>query len=378
MPLLTNETQFKKFLKGIGITTYRVAGDSIILSSSQRSRSGRKSELNSVQAFFKGSKYIDDGRSGYVETKVNSKTIKIFSKPEKTASGIVLKPSFFDGITDVQIPLSEYAEKVKNGITSNEKLDGQQKQLLLALLKYHVTFSPADLSALKKTFASLKQTLPLNTINNDFGEVLGPLAILKKKLLPINARTCSVFLPSRSNEPLLDYKIYDREKNTEYKISAKSGDTTNTLKPGDVLMLIDESDKMKRKHQSTDQYKVLKLLKENSWKEGPILALKYLKDKNYSEAKWLKNTNYTEPARQQSENSLVKISKDSLDFTNIYTDATNAKVYYVKFALDQSGVPDWDILLNEEDRPKVKKRIEFRSKNFVGRPNGDKLGFQPK
>lgn len=378
MPLLANETQFKKFLKGIGITTYRVAGNIIVLSSSQRSRSGRKGELNSVQAFFKGSKYIDDGRSGYVEAKINSKTIKIFSKPEKTASGIVLKPSFFDGITDVQIPLSQYAEKVEQGIKNTDKLDSKQKQLLLALLKYHVTFSSADLTVLKRTFASLKDVLPLSTINNDFGEVLGPLAILKKKFLPINVRTCSVFLPSRSNEPLLDYKIYDREKKTEYKISAKSGDTTNTLKPGDVLMLIDESDKMKKKHQSTDQYKVLKLLKENSWKEGPILALNYLKDKNFAEAKWLKDIKYTEPSRQQSENSLVKISKESLDFTNIYTDATNAKVYYVKFLLNQTGVPDWEILVNEEDRPKVKKRIEFRSKNFVGRPNGDKLGFQPK
>jgi len=378
MAILSNETQFKKFLKGLGITTYRTAGNSIVLSSTQRSRSGRKSELVAVQAFFKGSKYIDDGRSGYVVTKVNNKEIKIFSKPEKTASGIILKPSFFEGITDIDIPLSEYAEKVEKGIKSNDKLDGQQKQLLLALLKYHTTFSTADLTALKKTFNALKTTLPLSTINNDFGEVLGPLAILKKKLLPINIRTAVVFIPSRSNEPLLDYRIYDKEKKTNYKISAKSGDTTNTLKPGDVIKLIDGSAKIKQKHQSTDQYKVLQLLTENTWKEGPILALNYLKSKNFSETKWLKETNYTEPTRQQSENSLVKISKESLDFTNIYVDATNAKVYYVKFLLDATGVPAWEILLDSKNRPKSDKRIEFRSKNFVGRPNGDKLGFQPK
>lgn len=378
MPILTNEAQFKKFLKGIGISKYRVAGDSIVLSSSQRSRSGRKSELNALKAFFKGSKFVDDGRSGYLEHKVNNKLIKIFSKPEKTASGIVLKPSFFDGITDTDIPLSQYASRVENAIQTNSVLSGQQKQLLLALLKYHVTFSPIDLANLKKTFNSLKETLPINTINNDFGEVLGPLAIHKKKLLPINLRTCTVFIPSRSNEPLLDYKIYDRDSKTEYKISAKSGDTTNTLKPGDVIMLIDQSENMKKKHQSTNQYKVLKLLSENSWKEGPILALDYLRGKNFKEAKWLESVNYTEPRRQQSENSLVQISKQSLDFTDIYTDATNAKVYYVKFMIGQSGVPEWDILLDSENRPKVKQRIEFRSKNFVGRPNGDKLGFQPK
>jgi hypothetical protein len=378
MALLTNESQFKTFLKKIGINSYRIAGNSIVLASPQSSRSGRKSELNSVQAFFKGSKFVDDGRSGYVETKINNKAIKIFSKPEKSASGIILKPSLFDGITDVDIPLSKYAEKVREGIESNKKLDGQQKQLLLALLKYHTTFSPSDLTMLKKTFASLSEVLPLNTINNDFGEVLGPLAVLKKKFLPITSASCSVFIPSRSNEPLLDYKIYDKTKKTEYKISAKSGDSTNTLKPGDVLMLIDESDKMRKKHQSTDQYKVLKLLKENSWKEGPILALDYLKSKRLKEAAWLKNTKYTEPTRQQAENSLVEISRNSLDFTSIYTDATNAKVYYVKFQIGKNGVPEWEILANEEDRPKVKKRIEFRSKNYVGRPNGDKLGFQPK
>ena len=377
MSVITNENEFKNFLKGIGINTYRVAGNSIILASTQRSRSGRKAELNAVQAFFKNSEFIDDNRSGYLLVKDNNKKIKIFSKPEKIATGIILKPSFFEGITDIDIPYSSYVNKVENGIMSNSKLDEQQKQLLLTLLNYHKTFSISDLNIFKKTFNALKDTIPLSTINNDFGEVLGPLAVIGKKLLPIRETDGVVYIPSRINEPLLDYRIYDKRAKTDYKISAKSGDTTNTLKPGDVYKLINESAEMKEKHRNSDQYNVIKLLAENTWKAGPILALNYLKSKGFSDASWLNSTDYTEPSRQQSENSLMKISKETLNFNEIYFDATNAKIYYVKFLLGISGDPSWKILTDAENRPKIDKRVVFRSKNYVGRPNGDKLGFQP-
>jgi hypothetical protein len=134
---------------------------------------------------------------------------------------------------------------------------------------------------------------------------------------------------------------------------------------------------MKEKHRNSDQYNVIKLLAENTWKAGPILALNYLKSKGFSDASWLNSTDYTEPSRQQSENSLMKISKETLNFNEIYFDATNAKIYYVKFLLGISGDPSWKILTDAENRPKIDKRVAFRSKNYVGRPNGDKLGFQP-
>ena len=46
--------------------------------------------------------------------------------------------------------------------------------------------------------------------------------------------------------------------------------------------------------------------------------------------------------------------------------------------MGSDGIPVWEILKDNANRPEAKKRIEFRSKNYVGRPNGDKLGFQPK
>jgi hypothetical protein len=377
---VTLPSNFKKQLKTIGIEKYTQVGNSIILASKQSSRSARKSELQAVTKFFKGSKLIDDGRSGYVEAKISNKTVKIFSKPERTASGIVLKPSFFSGLTDTEIPYSQYGNKLLASIQENQSLDASQKKLLESLARYHLSFSPSDLANFKKIYAKFKQTIPINTINNDFGEVLGPLAVIKKKLLPITPSSAKIFIPGKSNEPLLDYRIIvgAGPAATQYKISAKSGDTTNTLKPGDVMQLIDQDAKLKRKHAASHQYNVLKLLAEGSWKQGPIDALGYLKKQRYSEAKWLVDTTYAESTRQQSENSLVEISKKSLDFSDIYFDATNAKVYYVKFSLSNDGTPQWEILKDEKNRPESKKRIEFRSKNYVGRPNGDKLGFQPK
>lgn len=373
---MINEAAFKKFLKGISITNYKKVDNSIIVASTQKGRAERKSELQAIKAFFPKAKFVDDGRSGYLEILDGGKKIKIFSKPEKVAGGVILKPNFFKGVTDTEIPMSTYADTLINSIENNSKLDAQQKQLLISLTEYHRKFDATKGANFKKIYSNFKETIPLSTINNDFSELLGPLAVINKKLLPLTMSKTKAFIPDRGNEPLLDYKLISGSD--IYKISAKSGDTTNTLKPGDVFSLINAEAALLKRHSKTIQYQVLEILTNNSWKQGPITAVNFLKKNGIKEAKWITSNEYSEPMRQQSENTLVDISKTSLDFTKLYEDATNAKVYYVKFRMDQSGAIKWEILKDSKDRPEVKKRIVFRSKNFVGRPNGDKLGFQPK
>jgi hypothetical protein len=93
---------------------------------------------------------------------------------------------------------------------------------------------------------------------------------------------------------------------------------------------------------------------------------------------WLKNDDYTEEVRQKCEDTIVQISRESLDFTPIFADATNTKVFYIKFRMGNDGNAEWKLVetpKEKKEQDKLKKRVTFRSKNYVGRA-GDKLGFQ--
>jgi hypothetical protein len=93
---------------------------------------------------------------------------------------------------------------------------------------------------------------------------------------------------------------------------------------------------------------------------------------------WLKDDNYTEEVRQKCEDTIVQVSREELDFTSIFADATNTKIFYIKFKMGNDGSAEWKLVetpKEQKEQDKLKKRVTFRSKNYVGRP-GDKLGFQ--
>jgi hypothetical protein len=93
---------------------------------------------------------------------------------------------------------------------------------------------------------------------------------------------------------------------------------------------------------------------------------------------WLKNDVYTEESRQKCEDTIVKISRESIDFTPLFKDATDSKIFYVKFRMTIMGEVEWKLVETPKDKSeekKTQKRVSFRSKNFVGRAK-DKLGFQ--
>lgn len=383
---MITEQKFKTELKNLGLTNYKVVGNDIVILTSVTSRPERKSILKTIQgSFIKESTYVEDKGAGFLKIKLPSKTIRIFIKPEKTGGGLILKPQFFPGLTDKDIPFAFYQDVVSESIEAAllaKKLTLPQKALLDALVKYHSDINTSNLKLLKETFAVYKDLISINTLNNDFGEVLGPLAVINLKLIDkqITKLGSSIVLPGRGNEPLLDYKITvaSGSSKTVYKISAKSGDTTNTLKPGDVISLIDDEPLLLKKYIGKIEYEVVKILKENTVKEGPIKAIKFLKTKGVEKAKFIdKDSVYTEELRQQCENTIVSISKEDIDFTPMFNDATNAKIHYVKFQLSSDGTPKWDYIEQKKERPDIQtKRIVFRSKNFVGRA-ADKLGFQP-
>ena len=387
IPKMT-DSNFKKILRDIGILSYEVvSARSMILFGSSKSRSDRQEALRSLADVLKpyGASYVKESSAsgaGYIGVG----QAKIMLKPTKVAGNLILKPGLFgdsrNKIIDKDIPYKSYYSLLINSINTTDKLDDSQKEVLIALTEDAAGSTTASKSKVKKVMKSLGQTLSLSTINNDFGEVLGPLAVMTQRLLPIDSRSAIVRIPGRSNEPLLDYKITD--KNREYKISAKSGNTTNTLKPSDVVSLIEDNNLtnknfLYKKWKNTPQYALLKILDSGSTKQGPIDAGMWLKKNGYaSYFSWLKKSDYTEEIRQKAETAIVLISREALDFTEIFSDSVTSKVYYIKFKMSATGDIEWKLVETSQDKKESKKtlkRVTFRSKNFVGRPK-DKLGFQ--
>ena len=382
IPKLT-AANFSKIIKSVGSIKYDILQPkTVVLYSPTKSRADRMNSLKELADLLKqyGARY-DKSSSASGAGAVVVGSAKIILKPEKVASSIILKPGLFGDskttLVDIDIPFAQYYSAVTSAIRVTDKLSDEQKEVLLAITEHTRTNTSVSKSKMSKTLRNLGNTLPINTINNDFGEILGPIAIQANGLLPIDYKSAVVRVPGRSNEPLLDYKITD--KNKEFKISAKSGTTTNTLKPNDVIQLIKSDKKLYKKWKSTTEFQLLEILNAGSTKQGPIDAGIWLKENGFEEEfKWLKKAAYSEEVRQKAEDTIVKISRESLDFTPIFKDATESKVYYVKFRMTMTGDTEWKLVetpKDEKEEKKTKKRVSFRSKNFIGRAK-DKLGFQ--
>lgn len=380
-----SEAAFKKNLTAVGMSKYVIVSSrSVLLYGPLKARPERAEALKEFAKLFEkyGARYSKAPNGSKPSPGfVTIGSTKFELKPESTAGSVILKPGLFgttvNKVVDVDIPYASYTAKLLSSIDQTSKLTDVQKDFLRMLVEYTASPSPTTKAKIGKLLMGGMTGLQLNTINNDFGEVLGPIAVMTKGFLPIDRKSAVVRIPARSNEPLLDYKISDKTR--EYKISAKSGETTNTLKPGDVASLIKGDKKLIKKWQNTPEFKLIEILDEGSTKQGPITAGMWLKKNGYKTYfDWLKSDDYTEEVRQKCEDTIVKISREAMDLTPIFADATNTKVFYVKFKLSNSGDMEWKLVETPKDKKNdaaTRKRITFRSKNYVGRP-GDKLGFQ--
>lgn len=375
--------EFTNLVKTVGGSIFTIpTTKSIIVGTPFRERPRRKTLIQELgKLLIEKNTYVDDGRAGYLL--IARTKARIFVKPAVVSGGITLKPSIFNrgSLTDKKIPWNKYIITVKDAILNTTILDSYQKELLISLVDH--TYKPTaqtkgNLPIAMKSLGNIQ----ISTLNNDFSEVLGPIAVIRKKLIPgIDTRTAKIFIPARSNEPLLDYMISDSKN--EFKISAKaSKGQTNTLKPGDVYKLINDMPEHKRKFSMTMEYKVVEILNNSSWRQGPIDACYYLKKKGGAKYKnqlgWLDSPIYTETTRQRCEGILTDISRKHLDFTDMFIAATNSKIWYVKFHIAENGIMNFKLADRNAEAAANKtkiKRIAFRTKNYVGRPNGEKLGF---
>jgi hypothetical protein len=187
-------------------------------------------------------------------------------------------------------------------------------------------------------------------------------------------------------------------------ISAKSGKTTNLVKPGDILSLINKTDKLKKKWQNQLQYKIFEVLNNESIIMGPIAAVSFIYPKlitpkaientrgmlakgyddfNYDlvgMAGFISQNDYLKAKKKPTLNEIMyeceKViqseSKSKLDFTEIFKDAIKNQVIYVKFELSSTGEPEWKAIVSDDLKA---QSIFLRSKNGYTRKS-DRMGVQ--
>ena len=195
-------------------------------------------------------KFVHNGKN--IEGRV---VFDCIAKPGvKSSSAMSLKPQTFN-IGDTKYTFSEYRRQVIESIEENKRLSGELRSYLYAIFDYYSGGSTTPLQV-KKIFEEVQDSIPINDINKDFGEVLGSVAILqfgllKKARITLSKSSCKIYVPLRPNEPLMDYGIINGD--TQYVISAKSGKSTNVVKPRDVIDLLKKNDEKFKKWSNTKQ-----------------------------------------------------------------------------------------------------------------------------
>lgn len=325
----------------------------------------------------------------------------------KRVSGIKLKPQDFKFFVKENWSAKELTKALLGEIEERDDLEPQLKNYLVALTAYWGKEN-GSLEEIRATYGKFDRGLA--EVQKDYGEMLGAIAcclydVLKSKNITVGADV-KINFPLRGNEPLVDYYIQDA-KNGKLSISAKSGETTNTLKPKDVLDLI--ASKQKTSQWNTKGvYKFMKIVIDSSTVMMPFNAINMiegktvLSDEALAEASKFKAQNFsrtdynvelfkdlikligipasTKPTMGQlfynTEKYVVKKANEKYPPGDIFKEATSGSVIYVKFEVSQA-FPQGEFKVLAGDSTVIpKKDVFWRSKNATNRA-ADKIGLQP-
>jgi hypothetical protein len=394
---------WQKYFRGKGDIETRLKKDSEAFDAVSKSKLSFKLSNGTEVTYLKAPAY--DSKA-VVRTKVNGKYVTVrvpfdnIAKPGVKSSGAAsLKPQAFGVKDTVKYAPAAYYTLIKTGISERKDLNPSIKVYLNALLEHSCKkLKDQNLSII---YSKVESDLPLNDIKKDFGEVIGPLAIYYKKLLSDKGisvtQNMKIEVPLRPNEPLMDYSISEGAK--KYIISAKSGETTNVVKPNDILMLIDKDPAKLKKWKNTKEYKVLKVLSENSVLIGPIKAVSYMTPTLIKESDSITEQNFkiSQVAGFANKNEYLKGKKNpninevmyecekyikdasvsgELDINGIFADAIRNAVVYVKFDVNTRGIGEWSVVVSDDiKKMKQGKKAFLRTKNGYTRA-ADRMGVQ--
>lgn len=354
------------------------------------------------------------------------------AKPgSKASSRVDLKPQSF-GIEEKEYSFDALYQTALDTLEDRQDLTGPVKGYLELLLAYHAEGESITDTQLSDAYRGANiNSQTQKAIINDFGELLGPFAVFQESLIDKATgskvrvpQTAKSYFPARPNEPLMDYGIYigTGANKKLLTVSAKAlSSTTNVVKPPDIIMLLGRKEngsdgQMLKKHKGSIQFKVLEILGNNSIKNGPILAAAhYVNTKPSLKKKYpglsikaaeniaAKGDSYDptlfatffqhsdgiknrkSPATKKPTHievmyacekilSIESKNRGPLTMHEVFADAIAQKVYYVKFTISSSGLPQWAIQIDSDFRNS--SSVFLRSKNGYTRAS-DRMGVQP-
>lgn len=333
----------------------------------------------------------------------------------------VFKPQTF-GVDGKKMKIGPYAKKVLDHIDKSEHIGGCLAIYLRALVNhYMVQPNPGELTKIWKKV----DDPPIGDINNDFGEIMGPIALIKtdlpkarQKRLTFDDNTI-INIPPAPNEPLMDFALYKSGK-PPYIFSSKSLaiKQTNTVKCQDIIKLLCDPDKETGReskicntHKNTIQYKILEILCAHQMSQGGYAVGRYLlQDVNIKDFEgldvendvikqligkkqpkgfmeehfkvYMDNNNIPPNERTpigvlyNIEKKIAKVTKntDKLKFNKLFADAVRSQVIYIKFKINKSnGLPEWKLETSPDFE--ISTGIYLRSKTTKSRLV-DKIGIQ--
>lgn len=391
----------------------------------------------------KGSDYVprievifNTDKHGWIST-------PMLGKPGASATGkkkksCPLKPQDFDGIAGVKLPFNKYYDTVIASINKRNDLPMVLKSYLIELTDYCMHHGPAEKKELVDAYNELSMSEYIdcmNDIEKDFSEITAPLCVLergKNELAglgfpELTKNDASIYIPVEGNYALIDFIIYDK-MDREYQFSVKKiSKTTNVVKPQDILDLLEKDAKTKwvKEYKTTFEYKLLKVLADNSVKKGAFLALdlcakhpdtrkelptkvvnnidKMVKggdpdetDVELAHELWwdLAQEYYNDAIDYWSEpkhsSGIVGIAalicqimlrrlsseKKLITFRKVIEEFVMREVVYYKFAAPK-GIPQFYMENHLKNNLKPTDNYYLREKSSIGNPYRDKVGVQP-
>ena len=314
----------------------------------------------------------------------------------KSIGFIDLKPQAFG--LGAPLSLKPYVNSVKTSIKNRQDIKGELQEYLIDLVDY-VSTGNGGLTGYKFT------EFPMASITKDFGEVLGPIFCLKSGLINLNLgvnASSTVSFPASGAAQLLDY--YINTSTNQYKISAKSKGTANTLKMASLVPTILNDNKLLSRYAGTNEFKLMNIINSNTTNMGAIEGASFIgaiSKQAASSVRGLRGNNavLTDISKQLfaniiindtelrsrktitlrniayvCEKKIVEFSRKTMvskKFTEIVKDVLNNEVFYVKLDID-NGIPRFNIASTSD---RTISNLIFRNKNSYDRPS-DKLGFK--
>lgn len=178
---------------------------------------------------------------------------KIGLKYEKSSESFNLGPRYIvKGKLDKKISPTELKSSIKSGIMDRTDLDQGLKDYLIDLTD-GTKFGTKSIKIKLSNYIPQPAPSALTQVGKNFGELLGMLTVANNG--------DKILIPSRSNEPLLDFTIYKKDGSVEkYSSKAKGTSKPNTIKTTSLVKTIESDFPNFKKGNFKKVYKWMKLI----------------------------------------------------------------------------------------------------------------------